>query len=76
MAGQDKLDFTAMFRAAGYAGHDPIGDGWMYVYSDGAGGSILRFDHDGAGPNPQWPNTIIDLEHVAPSQVVSSDWIF
>ena len=75
-AGQDKLDFTALFRTFGYTGRDPIGDHWMYVYSDGAGGSILRFDHDGPGPNPQWPNTIIDLEHVAPAQVTSSDWIF
>ena len=47
----------------------------MYVESDGSGGSVLRFDRDGAGPSPQWPNTIIDLEHVLPGQVSMSDWI-
>jgi hypothetical protein len=73
--GEDKLDLSALFRTAGYSGSDPIGDHYMYVESDGAGGSVLRFDHDGGGPNPQWPNTIIDLEHVAPAQVSSTDWI-
>jgi hypothetical protein len=73
--GADKLDLRALFDAAGYAGTDPVGDHWMYVQSDGNGGSLLRFDHDGPGSNPVWPNTIIDLEHVAPAQVASSDWI-
>ena len=71
--GVDKLDFSGMFSHFGYAGSDPIKDGWMFVYSDGSGGSILRFqDHSGAHV---WPNTIIDLQHVAPSQVSVSDWI-
>jgi hypothetical protein len=74
--GQDKLDFTALFQRYGYTGSNPVGDGWIYVQTNGAGGSIVRFDHDGTGPSPQWPNTIIDLEHVAPAQVFSSDWIF
>jgi hypothetical protein len=74
--GDDKLDLHALFQAAGYTGSDPVADHWLYFYSDGSGGTIVRFDHDGAGPSPQWPNTIVDLENVAPSQIGSSDWIF
>jgi Ca2+-binding RTX toxin-like protein len=73
--GTDKIDLSAMFKAAGYTGTNPIADGYMYVQSDGAGGSILRFDHDGHGPNPVWPNTIVDLVGVAPGAVKMSDWI-
>ena len=39
----------------------------------------VRFDHDGTGPNPVWPNTIIDLEHVSPTGLtwsqLESGWI-
>ena len=39
----------------------------------------MRFDHDGAGSNPVWPNTIIDLEHVSPTGLnwsqLESGWI-
>ena len=73
--GADKLDLSALFAKAGYLGSDPVGDHYILVASDAAGGSIIRFDRDGAGPNPVWPNTIIDLEHVAPAQVSVSDWI-
>src|SRR6185503_586293 len=52
------------FRQYGYTGSDPAADKWVFLYADGAGGTIVRFDHDGTGSNPQWPNTIIDLEHV------------
>jgi Ca2+-binding RTX toxin-like protein len=58
--GQDKLDLSALFKASGYTGSDPIGDHYMYVESDGAGGSVLRFDRDAGGSNPVWPNTIVD----------------
>jgi Ca2+-binding RTX toxin-like protein len=73
--GSDKLDLSALFKASGYAGSDPVADHYVYVQSDGAGGSLIRFDRDGSGGNPVWPNTIVDLEHVAPAQVTSSDWI-
>jgi Ca2+-binding RTX toxin-like protein len=72
--GQDKIDLSALFRASGYTGSNPIADHYMYVESDGAGGSVLRFDRDAAGGNPVWPNTIIDL-NIAPSQVSAGDWI-
>ena len=73
--GQDKLDLSALFKAARYTGSNPVADHYVVVESDGAGGALIRFDHDGAGRNPVWPNTIIDLEHVAPSRVSAADWI-
>jgi hypothetical protein len=75
-SGQDKIDLTALFKSTGYAGSDPVGDHYITVDSDGAGGSLIRFEANGqANINGHWPNTVVDLEHVAPSQVTSSDWI-
>jgi beta-glucanase (GH16 family) len=65
--GADKLDLTALFQAAGYTGSDPVADHYIYFESDGNGGTYIRYDHDGTGPSPVWPNTIIDLEHVSPT---------
>jgi hypothetical protein len=65
--GTDKLDLTSLFQQAGYSGSDPVADGYIVLADDGNGGTIVRFDHDGPGPNPQYPNTIIDLEGVSPS---------
>ena len=65
--GTDHLDLSALFAKAGYTGSDPVADGYIVLAGDGNGGTIVRFDHDGPGPNPQWPNTIIDLDGVAPA---------
>jgi Ca2+-binding RTX toxin-like protein len=74
--GQDKLDLSALFKTAGYSGSDPIADHYITIESDGNGGSIIRYEHSGqANINGHWPNTIIDLEHVAPNLVKESDWI-
>jgi len=72
--GQDKLDLRALFDAAGYTGTNPIGAGYMFIESNGSGGSLLRFDHDAGGSSPVWPNTIINL-NIEPAQVSVSDWI-
>jgi len=65
--GVDKIDLSALFQKSGYTGSDPVADGYVYLLSDGADGTIVRFDRDGTGSNPVWPNTIIDLEHVSPN---------
>src|SRR5246127_270748 len=71
--GTDHLDLSALFQAAGYTGSDPVADGYIVLASDGNGGTIVRFDHDGPGPNPQWPNTIIDLDGVSPTGLTWSE---
>jgi len=65
--GTDVLDLSALFKTAGYTGTNPVADHYVFFESDGAGGTLIRFDHDGTGANPVWPNTIIDLEHVSPT---------
>lgn len=63
-AGTDKLDLSAYFTKFGYTGTDPIADGWVFLASDGSGGTAVRFlDHTGAS---QYPSTIIDLQGVSP----------
>jgi len=64
--GVDVLDLSALFQKSGYTGSDPVADGYVYLLSDGADGTIVRFDRDGTGSNPVWPNTIVDLQHVSP----------
>jgi Ca2+-binding RTX toxin-like protein len=77
--GTDVLDLSVLFKIAGYTGSDPIADHYIYLESDGADGTMVRFDHDGAGANPVWPNTIIDLEHVSPTGLtwarLQSGWV-
>jgi Ca2+-binding RTX toxin-like protein len=75
-SGQDKIDLTALFKTTGYAGSDPVADHYLTVDPDGNGGSLIRFEANGlANIDGHWPNTVIDLEHIAPSAVRSSDWI-
>jgi beta-glucanase (GH16 family) len=47
--GEDMLDLRGLFRAAGYAGADPLRDGWLALKADGAGGTQVWFDPDGGG---------------------------
>ena len=63
--GSDKLDLSALFQKAGYAGTDPVADRYVVLLSDGAGGTKVLFDHDGAGPSPQWANYVIHLDNVS-----------
>ncbi len=65
--GTDKLDLSALFASVGYTGSNPVADGYIYLLSDGSGGTIVRFDHSAAGPNQPYPNTIIDLKGVSPT---------
>jgi len=63
--GLDKLDLNALLARAGYAGNDPVTDGWVTVASDGSDGSLVYFDPD--GPGPQAPIAAADLQHIAPT---------
>jgi len=64
--GTDRLDMSALFAASGYAGADPIADGYMRFDSDGAGGTRVLYDSDGPGSSSGW-TLITTLDHVSPS---------
>jgi Ca2+-binding RTX toxin-like protein len=74
--GVDVLDLRALFAAAGYRGVDPIADGYLRLEADGAGGTKVYFDEDGWASGHPWPTTMTTLDHVAPSTLTSSDWLF
>jgi beta-glucanase (GH16 family) len=65
--GTDKLDFSKLFQAAGYTGSDPVADRFISFLDDGAGGTKVLFDRDGAAAGQQWPNYVLQLEKVAAS---------
>ena len=70
--GVDKLDFSALFAAAGYQGSDPVGDGHVILGSDELGGTRVSFDPDGAAPGTPWPFTITTLDHVSPTGLTTA----
>jgi Ca2+-binding RTX toxin-like protein len=74
-AGVDKLDLSALFDQAGYQGSAPVQDGLLSLVSDGAGGTKVYFDADGAGTVHRWPTLITTLDGVAPATLSSQDWI-
>jgi Ca2+-binding RTX toxin-like protein len=74
-AGVDKLDLSALFDQAGYQGSNPVQDGLLSFVADGAGGTKVYFDADGAGTVHRWPTLITTLDGVAPATLTSHDWI-
>jgi hypothetical protein len=70
--GTDRLDLTAIFAASGYGGSDPIADGFVQLQSDGADGTSVLFDLDGAGSTHPWPIHITTLEHVSPAGLTAT----
>ena len=65
VVGQDRLDLAALFQQAGYTGSDPVADKVIILADDGAGGTKVLFDRDGAGDAQPWPDYIIKLDGVA-----------
>jgi Ca2+-binding RTX toxin-like protein len=49
--GQDWLDLRGVLRSTGYAGDDPVRDGWLR-FIETAAGTEIRLDPDGADGNP------------------------
>lgn len=61
--GTDRLDFPAL--EAAYGGADPVADGFVWFLDDGAGGTKLLFDRDGAADGQEWPNYVLHLQGVS-----------
>lgn len=59
-AGEDRLDLSALLQAAGYSGTDPVADGYVLLFDDGAGGTKVLVDPD--GPGGAWANYVVQLE--------------
>jgi len=72
--GTDKIDLRGLFDAIGYTGTDPFTDGYTKLQSNG-NDTLVLFDRDAAGPNPEWPNYILKIDGIAPSSLTASDWI-
>jgi hypothetical protein len=74
--GSDVIDLRPLFKAAGYAGSNPLADGYVRFEADGAGGARVMFDPDGHGQASPWATTITTLDGVAPSSLTAADWLF
>ncbi len=62
-SGSDVIDMTQLMTSIGYAGADPVADGWLSLVSDAKGGTNFVVDpHNG-----QTPQMIVDLIGVAPT---------
>ncbi len=70
--GHDKLDLSALFKASGYKGTDPVADGYLSFTSDGHGGARVMFDVDGHGAGNPWATTITTLDGVNPASLTAS----
>jgi Ca2+-binding RTX toxin-like protein len=69
--GEDKIDLTALLDAVGYAGSDPVADGYLAIID---GGTKVLFDDD--GPGGDWPNYIISLESMVGKSLTAADLLF
>ena len=75
--GSDMLDLRTLFTAANYQGTNPVADSYLSFASDGAGGTKVFFDPDGAGTGNPWPFLVTTLDNVIPSALrMQTDWFF
>jgi hypothetical protein len=72
--GQDLLDVRGALGEVGYRGTDPFADHVLLLQSDNAGGTNVLMDPDGSGP--MGSGVFLHLDHVAPTSLTASDFIF
>lgn len=73
--GDDVLDLRPLFADAGYVGSNPVADGYLRFEADGAGGTRVMFDPDGAETANPWAFHVTTLDGVAPTSLTSADWL-
>ncbi|HEY8617227.1 type I secretion C-terminal target domain-containing protein [Phenylobacterium sp.] len=74
--GTDNLDVSGLLDSVGYAGSNPLADGYLKLEADGRGGTNVLFDADGAGTGVQWSTVVVTLDGVLPTRLTGGDWIF
>jgi Ca2+-binding RTX toxin-like protein len=68
----DVLDLSGIFSAIHYTGTNPLKNNWLTFVSDKHGDTNVYVNaHTGAGPI-----LVTTLDHVLPSQITTSDWIW
>ncbi|MDB5476917.1 MAG: endo,3,4-beta-glycanase, C-terminal secretion signal protein, partial [Phenylobacterium sp.] len=69
--GVDRIDISGLY-ADGYHGTDPVADGYVQFFSDGAGGTKVLVDLDGPASGHPWPDYIFNLDNVAPDHLTAA----
>jgi serralysin len=70
--GVDKLDISALY-ANGYSGSDPVADGYITFVSNGAGGTKVLLDTDGAAGGNTLKYIITTLDGISPGGLTAAN---
>jgi hypothetical protein len=70
----DVLNLKGIFASTGYTGHDPVADGYLAFQADGHGDTQVIVNPQ--GPSTHIPITVTTLDHVDPSTIHTSDYLF
>jgi hypothetical protein len=68
------VNLSGIFTSIDYNGTNPVADGYLSFEADGAGDTRIIVDPQ--GPATAIPIAVTTLDHVMPSHITTSDWIF
>jgi Ca2+-binding RTX toxin-like protein len=72
--GSDKLDLSSLLKGSNYMGADPVRDGFIRFQADGAGGTTVLYDANGARGGFSG-SEVVRLEGVSPSDLTAGNAI-